>query len=166
MPQTKRLAWAQLRVGMMAIAAIAIFVVLVFLLTGSRGLFTKTARIRTYVDDSALLKVGSPVRLNGLEIGNVKSVQLSGQSGRRTVEVAMEVRREFLPQVPADSLAAISPEGVFGDKYVNITRGKSPTPVVEGGEIRSLDTSSFQEIVNESYGVLVSLQGITGRIDN
>ncbi len=166
MPQTRRLAWAQLRVGMMAIAAIAIFVVLVFLITGRRGLFTKTVRIRTYVDDSALLKVGSPVRLNGMEVGNVKFVQLSGQSGRRTVEVVMDVRREFLPQIPADSMAAINPEGVFGDKYVNITRGKSPSPVVEGGEIPSLDTKEFQEIVNQSYNVLASLQGITGRIDN
>src|SRR5262249_14700000 len=110
MPQTRRLAWAQLRVGMMAIAAVAIFVVLVFLITGRRGLFTKTARIRTYVDDSALLKVGSPVRLNGMEVGNVKTVELSGESGRRTVVVAMDVRREYLSRIPADSMAAINPE--------------------------------------------------------
>src|SRR5262249_12991075 len=98
-------------------------------------------------------------------VGNVKTVELSGESGRRTVVVAMDVRREYLSRIPADSMAAINPEGVFGDKYVNITRGKSPTSVVEGGEIASLDTREVQEIVNESYNVLASLQGITGRID-
>lgn len=165
MPQTKKLAWSQLRVGMMAIAAIAILVVLVFLVTGRRGLFTKTGVIRTYVDDSSLLKVGSPVRLNGIDIGNVRSVGLSGQSGTRTIEVRMDIRREYLGRIPSDSMASINPEGVFGDKYINVTRGRSPAPVQEGGEIRSLDTKEFQEIVNQSYDVLASLRGITGRVD-
>ena len=165
MPQTKKVAWAQLRVGVMAVAAVTILVVLVFLITGRRGLFAKTATIRTYVDDSASLKVGAPVRLNGIDVGNVKSVGLSGEGGPRTIVVALEIHRDFLSRIPVDSQASISPEGVFGDKYINIARGRSPTPVREGGEIRSLDTREFQEIVNQSYDVLASLRGITGRID-
>lgn len=166
MPQSKKIAWAQLRVGVMAIAAISIMVVVIFLVTGRRGLFTKTAVIRTYVDDSASLKVGAPVRLNGIEAGNVKSVGLSGQGGSRTIEIALEVRREFLPRIPEDSQSSISPEGVFGDKYINITRGQSPNAVREGGEIRSLDTQGFQEVVQQSYNVVASLNGITKRIDS
>ena len=91
MPQTRKVTWAQLRVGVMAIVAIAIMVVLVFLITGRRGFFTKTAEIRTFVDDSSLLKVGSPVRLNGIDIGNVRSVALSGQTGRRTIEIKIDI---------------------------------------------------------------------------
>ncbi len=167
MPQTRTLAWAQLRVGIMALASITIFVVLVFLMTGRGGLFRKTAEIRSYVDDSASLKEGVVVRLNGVEIGNVKSVGLSGQADpRRTIEIKMEVRRDRLSQIPEDSQSAIRPEGVFGDKYVNITRGKSSKPVAEGGEIRALDTVDFPEIVDQSYQVLASLRGITQRIDN
>ncbi|HYM10795.1 MAG TPA: MlaD family protein [Bryobacterales bacterium] len=166
MPQTKRLAWAQLRVGVMAIAAIAIFVVLVFLISGRTGLLTRMAEIRTYVDDSASLKIGAPVRLNGIDAGNVRAVRLSGQGGSRTVEVVLGVRQDLLSRIPVDSQAAVNPEGVFGDKYVNITRGQSPQPVAPGGEIRSLDTKEFQEIVNQSYNVLASLQAITGRINS
>lgn len=165
MPQTRRVTWAQLRVGVMAIASITILVVLVFLITGRGGLFTKTAQIRTYVDDSSALKVGQPVRLNGIEVGNVKSVGLSGQGGGRTIEIVMSIRREYVPSIPTDSKAAISPEGVFGDKYINITRGESPKSVPEGGEIPSLDTKEFQEIVNQSYNVLASLNAITNRIN-
>ncbi len=167
MPQTKRLTWAELRVGVMALVAIAILVVLVFLLTGRGGLFRKTAQLRMYFDDAASLKEGAVVRVNGIDAGNVVAVGLSGLADPgKTVEVAFEVRRDMLARIPSDSQGSINPEGVFGDKHVNITRGKSATPVVEGGEIKSLDTSDFQEIVQQSYNTLTSLQGITKRIDN
>ena len=166
MPQSKRLAWAQLRVGVMAIAAVAILVVLVFLISGRGGIFSKTTQIRMYVDDSASLKIGAPVRLNGIDAGSVKSVGLSGESGSRTIVIILSIQRDLLSRIPADSQGSISPEGVFGDKYVNITRGQSPAPVKEGGEIRSLDTREFQEVVNQSYNVLTSLNGITKRVDD
>jgi len=167
MPQTKRIAWSQLRVGVMALAAIAILVVLVFLISGTGGLFRKSVHIRTFVDDSASLKVGAPVRLNGIDIGNVDSVGLSGQADPgRTIEIVMDIRPEMLARIPDDSQSSINPEGVFGDKYVNITRGQSPKAVAQGGEVRSLDTREFQEIVNQSYNVLTSLNGITKRIDS
>jgi phospholipid/cholesterol/gamma-HCH transport system substrate-binding protein len=167
MPQTKRMAWAQLRVGLMAVAAIAILVVLVFVMSGSGALFRKRATVRTFVDDSASLKIGAPVRLNGIDIGNVDAVGLSGLAEPgRTIEVVMKVNREALARIPVDSQSSINPEGVFGDKYVNITRGKSAQAVADGGEIPSLDTREFQEIVNQSYNVLTSLNAITKRIDS
>lgn len=167
MPQTKRVAWAQLRVGLMAITAISILVVLVFLISGGGSFFRKHARIRTYVDDSGSLKVGQPVRLNGIDAGNVAAVGLSGSAEpNRTIEVLLDINRDKLSSIAEDSVAAIIPEGVFGDKYVNITRGRSPKPVAEGGEIRSLDTREFQEIVNQSYNVLAALNAITKRIDS
>jgi phospholipid/cholesterol/gamma-HCH transport system substrate-binding protein len=167
MPQTSKVAWAQLRVGVMAVVAVAILVVLIFLLSGRGGLFRKTALLRTYVDDSSSLKVGAPVRLNGIEVGNVTAVQLSGLNDpRRTVEVVMQVQRDFFPRITADSEASVNPEGVFGDKYVNITRGSAPETVSPGGEIRSLDTREIQEVVNQSYNVLAALNAITKRIDS
>ncbi len=166
MPQTRQLRWAQLRVGVMSLVAIAILVVLIFLVTARAGLFAKTSRIYTYVDDSASLKVGAAVRLNGIDVGNVGAVGLSGEGGNRTIIIGLDVRREYLPRIPVDSQASINPEGVFGDKYVNITRGQSPTSVKPGGEIRSLDTREFQEVVNQSYNVLTSLNDITRRVDS
>ena len=167
MPQTKRVGWAQLRVGLMAVAAISILVVLVFLISGGGSFFRKHARLRIYVDDSASLKVGQPVRLNGIEAGNVAAVRLSGfPEPNRTIEVVLDISRDKMASISEDSQAAIVPEGVFGDKYVNITRGRSPKPVAEGGEIRSLDTREFQEVVNQSYNVLTALNAITKRIDS
>ena len=41
MPSSKKVAWSQLRVGVLVVVAMVILVVLVFLITGSKGLFTK-----------------------------------------------------------------------------------------------------------------------------
>jgi phospholipid/cholesterol/gamma-HCH transport system substrate-binding protein len=166
MPQKKRLTWAQLRVGLMSLSAIAIAVVLVFLLTGSQGLFTRTVLIHMYVEDSAGLKVGQPVRLNGIDVGHVKSISFTGLGGNRAIMVSLLINQKYLHEIPVDSRGTIVPEGVFGDKYVAVTRGKSPRTVPPGGEIASLDTREFQEVVNQSYQVLASLNGIAGRIDN
>ena len=166
MPQTKKLAWAQLRVGLMAIVAILILVVLTFLLTGRVGLFVRTARLRTYVNDSVSLKEGADVRLNGIKVGSVASVDLSGEADpRRQIRIVMEIHRDFLPRIPVDSETAIDPEGVFGDKYINVTRGKNPQSVADGAEIASIDPTDFPELIKQGHTVMGQLNSITRRIN-
>ncbi|MBM3775116.1 MAG: MCE family protein, partial [Acidobacteria bacterium] len=123
MPSAKAISWAKLRVGLMALVALAILAVLIFLLTGTGSVFRDYAVIRTYMRDSGGLSENAPVRLNGILIGHVESVRLSNlpDSGR-TVEVAVLVEERFLREIPADSTAAISAANLLGDKFINITK--------------------------------------------
>ena len=139
---------------------------LAFLLSGTKKLFTDDVTIFTYMDDAAALANGSPVRLNGILVGKVKTVGLSGENTpQRIIRVTMAVERQFLPQIPVDSLAAISAENVLGAKFINIKKGQSPTTVQPDGEIRALDTREFDEVVQQGYSLLTSLQGILKRVD-
>jgi phospholipid/cholesterol/gamma-HCH transport system substrate-binding protein len=166
MPSAKRVSWAQLKVGVMAIVAMIILGVLVFYLTGKSRFFTHPATLFTYMDDSAALAIGSPVRLNGLVIGNVRNVELSGSTTPlRIVRVEMEVDPGRLKSIPVDSVAAISSENVLGTKFINIRMGNSPVKVKNGGEVPSLDTREFDEVVASGYNVMVSAQGMLKRID-
>jgi len=166
MPSPKKVAWSQLRVGVLVVIAMAILVVLVFLITGSKGLFLTNAVVYTYMDDSAALTEGSAVRLNGIIIGKVQRIELSGSTeSNRIVRLVLEVQERRLPQIPADSLAAIGAENVLGTKYVNIKKGKAVETVKPGGEVKSLDTREFDEVVQSGYALLTSLQGMLKRID-
>lgn len=166
MPSLKRIRWAQLRVGLMAIAAMVILAVLIFLMTGQKALFVREAIIYTYMDDSAALATGAPVRLNGILIGNVKRVELSGSlEPNRIVRVTMSVPLQRLNDIPVDSVAAISAENVLGTKYINIKMGTSPQRIPPGGELRSLDVREFEEVVQASYNVIASLNSILKRVD-
>jgi len=166
MPSAKKVRWAQLKVGIMALAAMFLLAFLVILLTGTKGLFVPKATIYTYLDDSAALARGAPVRLNGIIIGNVGNVELSGQNlPRRTVRIEMLVVASRLKEIPVDSEAAISAENVLGTKYINIKRGKSQQTVGAGGEVPSKDVSEFDEVVQSGYDVMVAARSLLKRID-
>jgi len=166
MPSAKKVSWAQLRVGVVAIAAMVLLGILVFLITGQTTFFRENVILYTYLSDSAALTKGANVRVNGILAGRVSEVDLSGSNEpRRVVRVTLEVDQAMLKQIPVDSEAAISAENVLGSKYINIRKGKAPATIAPGGELPSKDTSEFDEVVASGYALLESLRGMLGRID-
>ena len=56
MDERSKVRWSQLKVGVLAFAAMVILAVLIFLLTGSRGIFQRNESVRTYMGDGAGMK--------------------------------------------------------------------------------------------------------------
>jgi len=167
MPSTQKVKWAQLRVGITAAVAMIITGVLIFLLTGNGGIFTGNAILRTYFDDSAGMAEGSPVRLNGILVGSIDDVQLSGERVKgRIVLITMKVKHSYLSEIPTDSRAGISASNLLGDKYINITKGTKPDHVKDGDTIQSLTVQDIPELMAQSSDILGQFQNILGRVDN
>jgi phospholipid/cholesterol/gamma-HCH transport system substrate-binding protein len=161
-----KLKWAQLRTGAVALAALILAAVLIFLLTGQSNLFQGEFHLKTYMEDSAGMASNAPVRLNGILVGHIGSVQLSGsRDPKRTVQIDMMIQERYLDQIPDDSKAAISASNLLGDKYINITRGVHPKHVETGGEIAALQVQDIPEILAQSSSLLGQLQTIVGRVD-
>lgn len=166
MAASKKVAWSQLRVGLMSLIALAILAVLIFLLTGADNPFEEKTYLYTYMSDSAALNEGAAVRLNGILIGKVKSVDLSGEKNNaRAIRMSLQVDKRYLALVPNDSIIAFSAENVLGAKFLNIKRGTSATPIQAGGELRTRDEKDFLEVVQSAMPLLESLQSILKRID-
>jgi phospholipid/cholesterol/gamma-HCH transport system substrate-binding protein len=166
MASQQRVEWAKLKTGILASIAMVIAAVLIFLLTGTSSFFEHQSLIRTFMADSAGMAENAPVRLNGLLVGHIKEVKLSGSTNqKRTVEVDMMVPEKYLDQIPEDSQAAISAANLLGDKYINITRGLHKKHVEDGGEIASLQTQDVPEILAQSSSLLSQFQTILGRLD-
>src|ERR1700724_1721922 len=97
MADPKKVSFAQLRVGVMALVAMAIVGVLIFLLTGTKSIFTPTFQLRTYMNDSSGTSEGSEVRLNGILVGDVEKLKLSGSKDpNRIVEIDMDIKSKFI----------------------------------------------------------------------
>jgi phospholipid/cholesterol/gamma-HCH transport system substrate-binding protein len=159
--------WAQLRVGIMAIVALVILGSLIFLLTSGGSVFRGTATLYTYMSDSGAMAQGSPVRLNGIVIGNVKSVGLSGdKTPGRAIRIELEIYEDMLKSIPSDSQAFISAENLLGTKFINITMGKATDTIKAGGEVSARQVEGFDEVIASSYDLMTSLKGILGRMDN
>jgi phospholipid/cholesterol/gamma-HCH transport system substrate-binding protein len=166
MASPKRVHWAQLKVGIVATLAMIIAAVLIFLLTGQTKLFEGEFDLRTYMEDSAGMSDNATVRLNGIPVGHISKVGLSGsRDPRRTVQIDMKIENKYLDQIPDDSKAAISASNLLGDKFINITKGTHPKHVQPGGEIQALATQDVPEILAQSSSLLQQLQTILGRVD-
>jgi phospholipid/cholesterol/gamma-HCH transport system substrate-binding protein len=166
MATQKKVSWAQLRVGITASIAMIIAGALIFLLTSQSNFLTGEFLLRTYMTDSAGMAENAQVRLNGISVGHISKVQLSGsRDPKRTVEIQMKISRKYLTLIPDDSKAAISASNLLGDKYINITKGSHPKHVEENGEIASLQTQDIPEILEQASGLLGQFQTILGRVD-
>lgn len=166
MAREQKKKWAQLKVGLMALIALCTLAFLIFLMTSTRGLFTSRSDLYMYLDDSAAVAEGAPVRVNGITAGKVAKVELSGTNEpNRVVKVTLEVNDDFLHTISVDSQAAIAAENLLGTKYINIKKGQSPTIVKPGDTITSLDTREFDDVVQQGYSALASLDGILKKVD-
>jgi phospholipid/cholesterol/gamma-HCH transport system substrate-binding protein len=153
-------------VGVVAVVAMILLATMVFLVTGKTSFFEKKTKIYTYLRDSAAMANGAEVRLNGIEIGKVQRVDLSGErEARRAIRVEMLIQENRLQQIPVDSVAAIGAANVLGTKYINITRGEKTETVKAGSTINALDTTGFDDVVASGYNVLESAKVMLQRID-
>ncbi len=163
--QTK-VKWAKLRVGILALVAMVILTVLIFLITGKVTFFESKVILYTYLSDAAALTDAAPVNLNGIQIGKVKSIALSGSKDpKRLVRVQLEVPENSLKSIPVDSVSAISSANLLGTKYINIKSGKSETMVRAGEEIPSQDAEGFDSVIQQGYTTLAALQVTLERVD-
>jgi phospholipid/cholesterol/gamma-HCH transport system substrate-binding protein len=166
MPERSKVRWSQLKVGLVALAALIIAGTLIFLLTSTTGIFRHDALLRTYMDDASGIADGSPVRLNGLTVGYLEALRLTNSRNRqRTVEFDMRVDPKYLEVVPVDSVAGISAANLLGDKFINITKGTSQQHVEDGAELTSAAVQDIPELMAESVKVLTTLQTIVNRLD-
>src|SRR6516164_10701177 len=103
MAERSRVRWSQLKVGLVAIAALAIAATFIILLTTKQGLFTPYAPLRTYMSDASGLQEGTPVRLNGISIGYLDKLRLTNNSNpHRVVQFDMQVQQKYLQEIPVD----------------------------------------------------------------
>lgn len=151
MPTVRQIWWAKIRVLVVSLVAATILIVLFYLLTGGTLLQAK-ATLYVYIPDATGVAAGSPVRLDGIGVGKVSNVQLSGSNQpNRIVQVTMKVERVHLPNIPSDSTADVDTDTLLGDKFIAIKSGRSSTHVNAGEEIRvkpevtTLDLQQFAQ---------------------
>jgi len=166
MPSPSQVNWAKIRVTVVGIAGLSILSVLVYLLTGGT-LLTEKVTVYIYVPDASGLDSNTPVRVNGIDVGKVRAVALSGSNEpNRVIRVAMRVERDHLRDIPVDSYAQISSDSLIGDKFVDVTRGKSgqyirpESEITYRGQPELLKTLDLEQFAQRMRAIDVMLSDI------
>jgi phospholipid/cholesterol/gamma-HCH transport system substrate-binding protein len=167
-PSQKQLKWSQLKVGLTVLAASITLGILVLLMSGTGGVFTKKIAIRSYFDNAGGLREGAPVRLQGVDIGNVSKIRVvSDPSHRLTpVEVTMKVNTQYHSNLHKDSFTLLATAGVLGETYIDIDSSQASGPEARPGDVLpTRETPDIQDVVRASQGTLQNLDALEKRVD-
>jgi phospholipid/cholesterol/gamma-HCH transport system substrate-binding protein len=160
LPSQKELRWSQLKVGVLAVAALAALTVLIFLMSGSTGgLFTRKLTLIAYFENANGIKVGAPVTLDGVTIGNVTRVRIVPHHEPDAVEVIAKVGTRYVVSLHTDSTVAINQAGVLGDSFLDISSVHATGPEPHDNTVLRVQSKpGIQDVISTSQG---SIQAIT-----
>jgi phospholipid/cholesterol/gamma-HCH transport system substrate-binding protein len=170
MPSQREVRWSQLKIGVIVLVAVVILTTLLFLMTSSSGLglFTRKLTVTTYFENSAGLKVGAAVNLEGVTIGTVKTIAVVTAPERKLtpVQVVMKLDSKYQSSMHTDSTAALTTVGVLGDTVVDINSQVATGPQLrDGDELKTLETPSIQDVVKASQGTIDNLNVILAKVN-
>ncbi len=168
MPSQKQLKWSELKVGLTVLIASITLGVLILLMTGTGGFFTKKIVLKSYFDNAGGLREGAPVRLQGVDIGSVTGIRVVSDPDKRLtpVEVTMKVRTAFHNNLRSDSMTALATAGVLGETYIDINSALARGPEAKSGDVLSTrDTPDIQDVVRASQGTLQNMDALLKRLD-
>jgi phospholipid/cholesterol/gamma-HCH transport system substrate-binding protein len=166
MPQRKQLTWTELRVGLFVLVGLSVLAAGIFYVTGA-GILGPKYRLKTYLPEVSGLANGAPVRVDGVEVGNVESIKLLPRTSVKTpeknksIEVVMRLDKRYKGDILTDSVASLVTEGLLGNRYVNITRGFTGTPLDDNGVIPGAEEKAMKEVVERSAEVLGNLSALS-----
>lgn len=170
MPSQQEVRWSQLKIGVIVLVAAIILVTLLFLMTSSAGLgvLSRKLTITTYFENSAGLKAGAPVNLQGVTIGTVKTVTVVASPDRKLtpVQVVMKLNEKYADELKKDSKASLTTIGVLGDTVVDInSQFAVGPPLRDGDELKTLETPSLTDVVKAGQGTIESLNVILAKMN-
>lgn len=167
MPSQKQLRWSELKVGITVIVGSLTLAILVFLISGTSGVFTKKITLITYFDNAEGIRQGQPVDLQGVAIGNVQSVRVVAGRQLSPVQVIMRVNAKFQPFLHRDSTATIETAGVLGESFVDIDSKNAKGPIVQdNSELVPGNTPGIPDVVKSSQTSLQNIDLLVKRADS
>ena len=112
--------------------ALAVILVLVFLGWTKDIPFTKPYEVNAVFESANSIRVGSPVRIAGVEVGKVKAVK-PDEDNPDVAVVVMQIDDDGLP-LHEDATAKIRPR-IFleGNFFVDLTAGSPSAPEIKDG---------------------------------
>jgi len=171
MPSQQEVKWSQLKVGLIVLVSVLLLSALLFLMSSASGMgiFSTKMTITSYFSNSNGLKVGAPVSLEGVTIGEVKKVQITDEPGHKLtpVKVTMKLDPKFRESLHKDSTSALVKDGLVGDTVVDINSQLANGPLLESGDqLPSVETTDLDAVMQRAKGTLETLDSTLGKLNS
>lgn len=146
----------ELKVGVFAV--VCILVLLGFLYkTGSFEFKKEGYEVKVLFNVVSGVQRNAPVRLAGVEIGQVNDIKLSYVEGATKVAVTLWLNEGA--KLKKDSKAYITALGLMGEKYIEVSAGSQEAPYLRPGEaIAGEDPLEFDALARKGENIADALQ--------
>ena len=165
MAQQKQVAWADLRVGVFALAGLILMAITIFYVTGGTS-FSAKYRLIAYMPDISGVQSGAPVELDGLTVGNVQSAAITPhpQDRAHNMTLVLQIYKKYQDQIRTDSAASLVTQGLLGDRYVSISRGITGTMLPDNGVLQTQETNGMNEVIARSGDLMKTMNDLAGEL--
>jgi phospholipid/cholesterol/gamma-HCH transport system substrate-binding protein len=144
---------SNIKLGIFIFIGMILLILAIFLIGDKNAIFSSRFEVKAYFTDIQGLRTGATVRLSGIDVGSVRSVEFTGDTGR--VVVRMDLLDEIRRFIRTDTRASIETEGLVGNKVVVLEIGSSTAdPIRDGGTILSKEPVGFAQIIEETQGIM------------
>ncbi|HEY6546460.1 MAG TPA: MlaD family protein [Vicinamibacteria bacterium] len=162
--KTKALTWTELRVGLVVIVSLFVLGFTVLYIGGGGGSpLQPRYDVRALMGDVNGLKPGAPVRLGGVEVGTVTTVDFAGGG---LVEVVMRLDRRVQPRITTESRASLGSLGLLGEKAVDLQSAPGGAPVQDGGYLPAAGGDPVKGLLSDASDSTEHLRRILARMDS
>lgn len=159
-----RFDWSQVRVGALALVALAILAYGVYRVGTIFDVFAERYTLVTPVESVAGLREGAAVTLAGQRVGQVDALEfIPVAEARDTNHIVMylSIARGVQPQIRRDSRAFIRTQGIIGEKYVDISPGSPGSRVLDAGDtLPAAPTVDLDRILTMAAATLDTAQTV------
>ena len=146
--------------GLVLLTIIGVLATLVFLLF--RGDLSATTTLTVESGRSGLvLDRGAKVTYNGVAIGRVSAIEIVQRDGVPSAVLTAEVGSQYLAVMPANVRADVRASTIFGNKYLDFTAPRNPSPQ----RISSADVVTATSVTTEFQTLFETVTGIAEKID-
>lgn len=106
------------------------------------------------------LKTGNQVKYSGVTVGRVSSMEVTAKG----VTLTMDIDKDT--EIPIDSEFALANDGILGDKFIQITPGRSQVFLKDGDMIRGDGHSDIDKTMQQATILMEEANKTLGSINN
>jgi len=154
-----------LRIGLMVLVSMVLLGIGIFIIGQRQQLFIRHTRYHSVFQDVLGLQKGAPVRLNGVTVGSIKSIELPVEASETGIVVWFTVDARYTNRIRNDTEASIKTEGVLGDRYLKLSGGSpAASRVLEGGLVKGTTPPELEHFLAGGEDLMENLLAISSSL--
>lgn len=111
------------------------------------------------------IKVGAPLRLAGVDVGEVKEIKLTYDKAAGKSVIYLRTWLDSEIKIPKDSRAWVNTLGLLGEKYLEVIPGKDYVNFMKEGDILvGEDPTSVQEVTDLAKDIALQAKDTLGSL--